>query len=76
MRRGKKRKSPKAHQSFEYDIIVAIKKFSTRWIQQHRERSLTMIRVGHTLYPKANEQLQWGDVREKERKKKTSGWQE
>jgi hypothetical protein len=73
MRRGKKRKSPKAHQSFEYDIIVAIKKFSTRWIQQHRERSLTMIRVGHTLYPKANEHLQWGDVREKERKKKTSG---
>jgi len=79
MRRGKKRKSPKAHQSFEYDIIIAIKKFLTRWIQQHRERSLTMIRVGHTLYPKANEQLQWGDerdVREKERKKKTSGWQE
>jgi len=57
-RREKKRKERKtleAHRNSYDDTTGTVRKISTRWIQQHQERSSTVIRVGQTNSLKANE---------------------
>jgi len=67
----KKKNTLEAYWSSNYDTTSIIGKISKRRIQRHQGRSIMVTEVGHSLYLKPSGKLQWGEMRDKKRKKKT-----